>query len=578
MFSFSEDTRTSLEVICSIGNKLVRTTSFQNRLVISHNDKKISSLKFVDFERTFGAYSSACAYALTTIVSSEDYLLDVQFTHNDHCIMWLNGKEVYNRLNPPEVGVIHEERSIELGNKLKLSLRKGTNLLLVRLNTSGKDWAFYFQREPDRGAVLTDECPRIELTLEGLDHVDRNVAALSSWLLCGPFGEDDTDFFEMLDGHWGRMYDSELCGKVTWCLPRIELLGDVIDPAPWGTNYNWNYHNGGVAWAMQLLSDISGDMKYARFADDFCSYHLKNIPFIAYQVEKLNAFNCPNHHIYETPLLDFTLAPALPFINALNSKRTLEDQDAYIAFVNKMLQYSKKQTRLPGTMAYTRLTPKKYTTWVDDMFMGIPFLVQAARYTSDKTYLEDAAQQVLDFNKIVWDEDVQLYMHARYSSEPELKLPHWTRANGWGIWATTDVLMSLEKGNVYYKPILKHYRTHVQSLIKYQNDRGFWYNVMDYPESKDEVSGTAIITMAIARGIRNGWLDKKSIFRLFKKLGKLLKLKYIRMVRSTIFVMGLCVRLTWNIIVIGLSIQMILMVYLLYYLQVWKFICWKRHF
>lgn len=192
--------------------------------------------------------------------------------------------------------------------------------------------------------------------------------------------------------------------------------------------------------------------------------------------------------------------------------------------------------------------------------------------------MEDAAQQVLDFNKIVWDEDVQLYMHARYSSEPELKLPHWTRANGWGIWATTDVLMSLEKGNVYYKPILKHYRTHVQSLIKYQNDRGFWYNVMDYPESKDEVSGTAIITMAIARGIRNGWLDKKSIFRLFKKLGKLLKLKYIRMVRSTIFVMGLCVRLTWNIIVIGLSIQMILMVYLLYYLQVWRFICWKRHF
>jgi rhamnogalacturonyl hydrolase YesR len=70
------------------------------------------------------------------------------------------------------------------------------------------------------------------------------------------------------------------------------------------------------------------------------------------------------------------------------------------------------------------------------MFMGIPFLIQAALYADNevdrKFFFEDAASQVLDFNKQVWDADVDLYVHARYSASDE-KLVHWSRANGWGI-------------------------------------------------------------------------------------------------------------------------------------------------
>ena len=47
----------------------------------------------------------------------------------------------------------------------------------------------------------------------------------------------------------------------------------------------------------------------------------------------------------------------------------------------------------------------------------------------------------------------------------------------------------------------------MEAIVKYQNENGFWYNVIDRKDSKEEVSGTAIFTMAIARGISNGWLD-----------------------------------------------------------------------
>lgn len=517
------DNRTPLEVVSSIGDKLIRTTSFENRLIVPPNSEDFTSLKFVDFKRTYGDHSAAFAYALTTLNSNEKFILKTQIEHNDHCIVWLNGEEVYNQHNPSKIRLQHEERSVELTGKLELSLKKGMNMLLVQLNTKGEHWMFYFQPEPGRGMVSTEKRQSVQLTLKGLPHVDGKVADLSSWLVCGPFENPVPDFHEILTCKWGKMYEDGKGEKVTWTLPKIDIWGDVIDPAPWGTNYNWNYHNGGVVWAMQILSEVTGNTGYADFADNFCNFHLENIPFIEYQVKTLNAFNCANHHIYETPLLDFTLAPSLPYIYRLNTNCDFYNRSEYVAFVERMLEYSKSQVRLPGSTAYTRLTPEIYTTWVDDMFMGIPFLIQAYHYTKEQSYLDDAAQQVLDFNKIVWDADNKLYMHANYSNRPDVKLPHWTRANGWGLWATTEVLQALNKKNSRYKSILIHFREHINSLIKYQNERGFWYNVLEYPESREEVSGTAIIAMAVARGVRHGWLEEKKYRPIALKAWEALK-------------------------------------------------------
>jgi len=89
-----------------------------------------------------------------------------------------------------------------------------------------------------------------------------------------------------------------------------------------------------------------------------------------------------------------------------------------------MMHYaSKEQIRFPGSGIFTRTTPTKYTTWVDDMFMGIPFLVQASMYASDKSqkkaFLDDAANQVIGFNQQVFDASANLYVHAKYSTSDE---------------------------------------------------------------------------------------------------------------------------------------------------------------
>jgi rhamnogalacturonyl hydrolase YesR len=262
---------------------------------------------------------------------------------------------------------------------------------------------------------------------------------------------------------------------------------------------------------MLHLAEATGDARYREYARRFCDYHLGGIPFVEYQVKTLNAVNSANHFIIESPLLDFTLAPSLPFIHRLRTEPEFPGRDAYEAWIGRMTEYAVSgQVRLPEQGIYTRLTPVKYTTWVDDMFMGIPFLIQAALHAKDAAardgFFDDAANQTLAFNTQIWDEEAQLYMHARYFGSP-VKLPHWSRCNGWAIWAMSEVLLHLPGDHPKRAAILEQFRRHAASLIRFQDAAGFWRNVMDRPDSRPEVSGTAIFTLALARGLNHGWLD-----------------------------------------------------------------------
>lgn len=505
-----------LEVVQLIGDKLIRETSFRYKLELNNCEKEFNKMFFVNFGRTFTTEKPAVAYAYTLLEASKDMKMDIDLEHNDACKIWLNNELVYEKKGVHNIHLVYEERSIEMSFKTKLNLKKGVNTLLIKSETSGgKEWCFFMQPPATKGAVLTQEMDYPKFVLEKTDNVDSKISTLTNWLVVGPF-EKDIDKVNTPEKiiEFGKMYPGLNNQPVTWTIPKVEIVGNVIDPKPWGTTYQWNYHNGGVAWAMQQLSETSGDPKYNQWATNFCDYHLKGKSFVEYQVQTLNEVESANHYFIKVPLLDFTLAPALPFIYKLRKEKDFPMEKEYSKFVDEMILYARKeQLRYPGSNIYTRTTPQKYTTWVDDMFMGIPFLVQASKFSKNKEdkefFINDAALMVLNFNKFVWDKEANLYMHANYSQEKNTKLPHWSRANGWGIWATTEVLMNLDKNNKYYQPILEHYRKHVESLIKYQTTNGAWRNVLDRVDSPEEVSGTAIFTMTIARGITYGWLDAK---------------------------------------------------------------------
>lgn len=509
-----------LDMAKLIGDRLVETTPFRNRMVITKTDHKFDKLRLLDLSKTFGNRNDETAFAFTTLCVENDTVLPLQFDFSGNCELSVNGNIVLQDINDRPLNFEYDERNIDLPVKLFLPLKSGANSLFVKLTGGAHGWEFALQPEPDKMRVGGPSAP-IAIGIQEVEGIDRSVADLSEWLVCGPFAGSSAPV-NIFPGTWDHVYEGGNGNKVTWTIPHIDISADVIDPAPWGTPYNWNYHNGGTAWAMQRLADMSGENKYAEYCDNFCNFHLANRPLIEYQVEELGQFECTNHHIYRTPLLDFTLAPSLPYIYKLAQGDS--DNREWREWVDEMIKYSRSQIRLPGMAAYTRTSPETYTTWVDDMFMGIPFLVQAYRYTGDREYLDDAINQIEDFNKIVWDKDADLYMHAQYSTR-NVKLPHWSRANGWGLWAVTEVLSVLPDTDKRKKKLLEHYRKHIDSLLKFQTESGLWYNVPEYPESREEVSGTAIFTLAIARGIRNGWLPRKKYIPAVEKAWEGLKSK-----------------------------------------------------
>ena len=504
-----------LVVAKHIGDKLVNETPFAFRLELSSDSKEFNGMQMVDFGRNYPVSGKATAFAYTQLYSAEDTEMNIQVGHNDACSIWINGQIAYQNNENRKLELIFDERSIELPHQFKATLKKGRNDLLIKSTTNRTDWRVYLQPPSEKGAVSNKKMIYPKIGLENVKWIDRRISDISNWLIIGPFAADEKqeDLLTSNDEPvFGQMYLGAN-GLVTWTILRDDVIGNLINALPWGTNYHWNYHNGGVAWAMKMLGELSGKVKYEKYANDFCDFQLKSIPFLKYEMEILGRANVPNGNLINVPLLDFTLAPSLPFIYRLRKDKTFANKADYQQFIGRMLHYARyEQIRLPGATNYTRTTPEKYTTWVDDMFMGIPFLIQAALYAENETdrkfYFDDAASQVLDFNKQVWDDDAGLYVHARYSYSDE-KLVHWSRANGWGIWATTEVLLHLPKNHPKYKPILKHYQKHVQSLVRFQDESGFWRNVLDHPESRQEVSGTAIFTMAIARGIREGWIDRR---------------------------------------------------------------------
>jgi len=492
----------------TVADRIIRETPFKFQLQLAPQTANFDFIRHLDFGRTFGLGKAAVAYAITELNSRVDTSFKIQLSHNDGLAIWINNLLVYQKPGDRKVDIQPRERDILLADEFEVTLKKGANRVLIKSETAGTAWIFYLQ---PKGALIEERQPKNpQLGIANIPGITEDVAKISDWLILGPFEPGKEPAAEAIsDFRFGRLY----ANNITWTIPRVEVFGNVINAQPyWGTYYNWNYHAGGVAWAMQHLSEATGAAKYETYANQWTDFMLDKKPFIGYQVNTLNGFQSTHHQLFHTPLLDFTAAPSMPFIHRLLRHKTFKNRAAYKDFVAVIKQYVlQKQIRLPAGN-FTRETPEKYTTWTDDMFMGIPFIVQAALESEAQkekaALLNDAAKQLLAFNEQVFDPALNLYRHAQYSGR-KANIAHWSRANGWGIWATTEVLLYLPQDHPLRRQLMNAYIKHVNALIKLQHkESGAWHNVLDRPDSYPELSGTAIFTMCIARGINQGWLKR----------------------------------------------------------------------
>ena len=276
------------------------------------------------------------------------------------------------------------------------------------------------------------------------------------------------------------------------------------------TSYEW-----GVTYMGMLAAGAAtGDARYT-------SYTVKRHQLLADLTKAYSPAVLADRAHAQSPIKGFLNPHALDDVGALchsflKAKRagSAVDYAQMIAICGDFV--TKHEYRLKdGTLARggpdgnggVKMRPLPDTLWLDDMFMGVPTMAYLGALTGERKYFDDAAKQVLQLSKRMFNPRLGIYMHGYVEGMRDHPEMHWARANGWAVMAMVEILDVLPKDHPRYKDVLAQLRAHIKGLAAYQTRDGFWRQLLDRPDTYEETSATAIYTYAIARAVNRGYVD-----------------------------------------------------------------------
>ena len=141
----------------------------------------------------------------------------------------------------------------------------------------------------------------------------------------------------------------------------------------------------------------------------------------------------------------------------------------------------------------------------DAVFMGTPILVQVGRLSGDSKYFDMAIRHLRFMNRLNLRDDG---LHQHSPLDPARTA--WGRGNGFPALGHALSLTDLPEESPHRAELMQSYRSHLEAMRPYQDEMGMWHQVVDHPGSYREFTSTCMTTFAITRGLRNGWLDRKT--------------------------------------------------------------------
>ncbi|HEY6507424.1 MAG TPA: glycoside hydrolase family 88 protein, partial [Vicinamibacterales bacterium] len=148
--------------------------------------------------------------------------------------------------------------------------------------------------------------------------------------------------------------------------------------------------------------------------------------------------------------------------------------------------------------------------WSDSLFMDVPILAKAGALTGDRRYFDMATRHVAFMQQVVLRAD-GLYRHQASADAA------WGRGNAFPALGLALTLSEFPRDHPAYPRLLAAFQAHMQALARFQDENGMWRNVIDRPGAYPEYSATAMIATAMLRGIRHGWLERRTYQPLVDK-------------------------------------------------------------
>ncbi len=154
----------------------------------------------------------------------------------------------------------------------------------------------------------------------------------------------------------------------------------------------------------------------------------------------------------------------------------------------------------------------------DSFFMATPLLAKAGAITEDEKYFDMAIRHVTYMRNMLLREN-RLYRHS-----PEADVA-WSRGNGFPALGLALTVSDFPPTHPARDVILGMLIDHLEALLPYQDEDGMWHEVIDYPGSFAELTSTAMIGIAIKRGLDKGWLREETFRPALDKAWSAVKIR-----------------------------------------------------
>ena len=173
------------------------------------------------------------------------------------------------------------------------------------------------------------------------------------------------------------------------------------------------------------------------------------------------------------------------------------------------------RARLDQEMATPDDPAKPLWWWCDALFMAPPVYADMAKATGDKRYLAFMDREWSVTTDLLYDKEEHLYSRdATFLDKHEKngeKL-FWSRGNGWVMGGIVRVLEQLPKNSPLRPEYVALLKAMAAEALAIQGKDGLWrpglLEADSYP--LPEISGSAFITYALAYGVNEKILDRKT--------------------------------------------------------------------
>ena len=136
----------------------------------------------------------------------------------------------------------------------------------------------------------------------------------------------------------------------------------------------------------------------------------------------------------------------------------------------------------------------------DSVFMAIPLLVKAGKLSGETRYFDMAVQHLQFMERLLLRED-GLYRHSPLADVA------WSRGNAFPLLGLALSLSDFPQTHPGFLQLRTAYLRLLDKLVPFQDRDGLWHEVIDYPGAFAELSSTAMIGVAIKRGLDHQWIS-----------------------------------------------------------------------